>query len=148
LKRLFDQGSEESARVSSIVAGFRMFVENPLTGVGWDCVAGLASRYGGAMDASAHNLLADGAAQGGIFGLGLALAIQFGVPFWLLRKSYRSTGYYVYCGVWIGLIICQTLVSTFMLEAHWDLFCFWIIYLRLIKSKSPRGITQISSKVC
>jgi O-antigen ligase len=101
-----------------------MFVDAPLSGIGWDRVTTYMVAYGGGTKASVHNLLVDAAAQGGIFGLLFGVFLEFGLPITLIRRSKGVPGYYAFAGTCAYMVFCMTLVSPFMLESHWDLFCY------------------------
>ncbi len=127
--RITSLDMSESERLSSIHAGLGMFLENPLSGVGWDMVPYHALKYGGVFEGSAHNLLVDAAAQGGILGLLFGGVLEFGIPFSLIRRTRTVPGVFVFGGTWLALILSQAVVSPLMLESHWDVFCYWIIHV-------------------
>ncbi len=125
----------ESVRWASNVAGVQMFLEYPMFGVGWDRSYYLGPDFGG-VQMTCHNGLIQAAAEGGLLGLAFSVGLLCLLPFRLFMRWREVPGSLIFLGGWLGVLAYNMLASNYMLESHWDMLCFWILYTASTKSSS------------
>ena len=131
------QGQE--SRWLTNIAGMNIFLQHPLSGVGWDNVARIATKYGAGMDSTAHNVFIQSAAEGGLIGITFSVLLFLIFPYKLFIRNRNVPGCYLFMGTWLAVLFFNLTASNLHLEAHWDLFFFWMILTSLFSQESLTG---------
>ncbi len=116
-------------RWETLGVAFRMFLDSPICGVGWDRVIPLSVGYGATMISTGHNLFIQALAEGGLFGIVYVGIIFLWIPIRLGWRIRQLPGAWTFLAAWGGVLSYNMIASNLHMDSHWQLLFFWILLL-------------------